>query len=266
MGEQANIGFRCVIVEDEVHNSRMLLGLIAELRPRWKVQAVLESVEDSVDWLQSHPAPDLLLMDIQLSDGLCFAVFDKVALPVTTKVIFVTAYDEYAIRAFKVNSIDYLLKPVERQELRTAFLKFESTREESAPPRETPEYYAGMIRSILEGRTVFRTRFLVPGAQSWRKLDAADIAYVYSENKLTFAVGRDGGEHRLEQSLEQLESELNPREFFRANRKLICSAWAVDRLQNESGGRLLLFLRPEPSFEVIVSRLKASEIKDWLGK
>ena len=124
---------RILVIEDEAHNSRMLCDLIAKLRHNWKVEAVLESVKESVEWLTENKSPELILMDIQLSDGICFSIFEKIERQITSRIIFTTAYDEYAIRAFKVNSIDYLLKPINEQELENAFQKIEKLRAENLP-------------------------------------------------------------------------------------------------------------------------------------
>ncbi len=254
-----------VIVEDEAHNSRLLQGLIKDLRPNWKVEAVLESIEESVAWLNSHKAPDLLLMDIQLSDGDCFAIFDKVKLPSSCRIIFTTAYDEYAIKAFKVNSIDYLLKPIEKDALKNAFLKFEELiKNDSFQSNEID--YKNLLNSILQEKKEYRTRFLISGVNSYKKIETNKIAYFYSENKLSFAVDFDNVEHTLDYTLEQLESELNPNDFFRANRKVILNVESVSKIMIDLGGKLNIETLPKSRFEITVSRLKSAEFKQWMGK
>lgn len=261
---------RILVIEDEAHNSRMLCDLIAKLRPDWEVVDVLESVKDSVDWLTENKSPELILMDIQLSDGICFSIFEKIERQITSRIIFTTAYDEYAIRAFKVNSIDYLLKPINEQELENAFQKFEELRAENLPVdyslSDDRDYYMNVIKSIVEGKKEFRTRFLITGFSGFQKLETKDIAYIYSDNKITFAVDFNEKEYTLDYNLEQMESELNPEQFYRLNRKVIANIEAIVKVSNDEGGKLKVILDPQPDFEINVSRLKASEFKIWMGK
>jgi len=248
----------------------MLRDTVEELRPGWKVAAILESVEESVNWLKKNPAPDLLLVDIQLSDGVSFSIFRQVELDPSSRIIFTTAYDEYAIRAFKVNSIDYLLKPIKKDDLEDAFNKFERLHfERNRDLRDSPaesENLKELIQSIIEGRKEYRTRFLITGVSGYTKLETEDIAYIYSNNKLTFAVDFDKKEYTLDYTLEELEQELHPDRFFRANRKIIVSIYAVNKIINDTGGKLRLFTKPETDFEITISRLKAPDFKNWLDK
>ncbi len=255
-----------LIIEDEAHNSRMLHDMIEKLRPDWTILAILESVEESILWFKSNKAPALILMDMQLSDGICFTIFEKVKINPSSRIIFTTAYDEYAIRAFKVNSIDYLLKPIEEEELEKAFQKFEQLIENESSPMENIYEYTRLLHSVLSGKKEYRTRFLISGITSYQKLEADEIAYFYSDNKLTFAVDNSGKEYTLDYNLEQLENELNPTHFFRANRKTIVHFNSVKKMSNELGSRLKVELSPLPEFDVIVSRLKATDFKIWMGK
>ena len=258
---------RVVIIEDEVHNSRMLKGMIEKLRPDWKILSILESVEESVVWFEKNKAPDLILMDIQLSDGICFTIFEKVKIDPLSRIIFTTAYDEYAIRAFKVNSIDYLLKPVEESDLENAFTKFEqldSTDKDHLI--KTQEHYQDLIHTILNSKKEYRKRFLISGVSSYQKIETENISYIYSENKLTFAVDFNSKQYTLDYNLEQVESELDPEKFFRANRKVIVNIDAVTKVSTETGSKLKVYTNPQPDFEIIVSRLKAGDFKNWLGK
>jgi len=266
MVSQRNNFISVVIIEDEAHNSRMLQGLIEKLRPDWEVLTILESVEESILWFNENKAPKLILMDIQLSDGICFSIFDQVKISPLSKIIFTTAYDEYAIRAFKVNSIDYLLKPIEETEIEKAFQKFEDILHIENPQVESSQDYQALIHSIINGKKVYRTRFLISGLKGYHKLYTGEIAYFYSENKLTFAVDRQNKEHIIDYNLEQLELELDPTLFYRANRKIILHIDSVKKINIELGSKLKIILDPLPAFEVIVSRLKASEFKTWMGK
>ncbi|NCA86227.1 MAG: response regulator transcription factor [Clostridia bacterium] len=270
MKNKPKLATRVLIVEDEAPNSRMLRELVDELRPQWKLEAILESVQESVAWLQSNSAPDIILMDIQLSDGICFSIFDQVVLPPSCRIIFTTAYDEYAIRAFKVNSIDYLLKPIEKTELEAAIKKYEELLTEfqsgSAEVFNVQEKYDQLVKNILSGKKEYRTRFLVAGVNNWQTILTKTIAYIYSENKLTFAVDFEGRNYTLDYTLEQLESELNPAEFYRANRKTIIHIDAVVKVYNDLGRKLKVMTKPTSDFEIPISRLKATEFKIWMGK
>jgi len=266
--KRENTNIEVVIVEDEAHNSRMLKGMIEKIRPDWEITAILESVEESVLWFQENFAPSLILMDIQLSDGLSFSIFEQVKIDNACKIIFTTAYDEYAIRAFKVNSIDYLLKPIDENDLEHAFLKFEQLT--SIEPKESQvgdsQNYEQLIASILHGKKEYRKRFLIAGINTFQKLEVKDIAYIYSDNKITFAVDFGMKGHMLDYNLEQLEAELNPEQFFRANRKIIINIDTIEKVSNEAGSKLKVTISPSPEFDIIVSRLKATEFKIWMGK
>jgi len=270
MNEKYGDKIRVLVIEDELHNSRMLCDIITKLRPNWSIETVLESVKDSVEWLELNKPPELILMDIQLSDGICFSIFEKLNRNITSRIIFTTAYDEFAIRAFKVNSIDYLLKPIIVQELELAFQKFEKLRAEDLPVdysiSNDKDYYLNVINSILNGKKEYRSRFLITGISGFQKLETKDIVYIYSDNKLTFAVDSNKKEYTLDYNLEQMETELNPNQFYRLNRKIIANIEAIVKVSNESGGKLKVTIDPAPDFEITVSRLKASEFKNWMGK
>lgn len=261
---------RLIIIEDELHNSRMLTEMVNKLRPNWEVEAVLESVEESVEWLNNNIAPQLILMDIQLSDGISFSILNKVELSSKTRIVFTTAYDQYAIRAFKVNSVDYLLKPIKEEELELAFQKFEAQllgeKEFSPLASKEKDYYKQLITSILSGKKEYRTRFLISGIKDYTKLETRDVAYFYSSQKATFAIGFDKVEHLLDYTLEQLENELDPKVFYRANRQVIVNVDTVVKVSNASGNKLIVKTQPEIGFEIVVSRLKAVDFKKWLGK
>mgnify|MGYP005839460347 CR=1 FL=1 len=264
-----NKDIRVVIIEDEPHNSMMLKGMVRQLRPHWKIEAILESVEESIAWLKKNPGPDLILMDIQLSDATCFSIFNEISLDPRSRIIFTTAYDEYAIRAFKVNSLDYLLKPIDENELNNAFIKFEEQRKLDPSNRylfEDSEHYQEVIESILKGKTEYRTRFMISGVSEYKRLDTKSIAYIYSSNKLSLAVNRQGKEYILDYSLEELEKELNPKDFFRLNRKIIANIEAIEKIKNEKGGKLKVTTSPACDFEIILSRLRAPGFKKWMGK
>lgn len=251
-----------LLIEDEDYNLRLLEDMIRKLRPGWKVSGKFESVKRSVDWLKQHPQPDLIFMDIQLADGLCFAIFEQVE--VSSMVIFTTAYDNYAIQAFKVNSIDYLLKPFREKELEDAILKFENFTGLTADMHHIPDYQE-ILDAIRKGQKKFRRRFLVSKVDAYIRLEVSDIAYFHNENRITTAVTFNKHTHILDFSLDALEEQLDPDEFYRANRQLLLNAKAVDRVENHFGGRLKLRLNPPFSGDLMVSRLKAINFRQWMG-
>lgn len=250
------------IIEDELHNLRLLEGMILKLRPGWEIVKTFGSVRGSIKWLSEHPHPDLFFMDIQLADGLCFSIFDEVA--ISSMVIFTTAYDNYAIQAFKVNSIDYLLKPFREKDLEASIEKYERFTRMNIPAG-APDY-TDILEAIRHGRKKYRTRFLVPHGASWHKAEVNDLAYFFSENKVTTAVTFSGQNHVIDFTLESLEEELDPEKFFRANRQFIVNADAIVKIENYFNGKLKVQLNPPFAGEVIISRLKALDFRRWAGE
>jgi DNA-binding LytR/AlgR family response regulator len=251
-----------LLVEDELHNQRMLQGMILELRPTWKIVKTIDCVKEAAEWLGVNN-PDLIFMDIQLTDGICFSIFEQVK--VNSPVIFTTAYDNYAIRAFKVNSIDYLLKPIKEGELEKAILKFENLAKTSST-QSMPFDYDDIVSAIRQGDKKYRTRFLICGAAAYFKLEVKDIAYFYSKNKISFAVTFDQKEYVVDFTMETLEEELDPDQFFRANRNSIVHINAVQTIEDYFGGKLYVKLIPPFKQEVMVSRLKNAAFKNWIGR
>lgn len=251
-----------LLIEDELHNQRMLQGMILKLRPRWKIIEILDSVRDSVEWL-SRSKPGLIFMDIQLTDGICFSIFEQVK--VDSPVIFTTAYDNYAIRAFKVNSIDYLLKPIKEDELEKAIQKFENLAITHTLQIEQADYN-DILCAIREGERKYRKRFLIRGTTSYFRLDVKEIAYLSCTNKISFAVTFGQKEHIIDYTLENLEEELDPERFFRANRNTILNIDVVKKIEDYFGGKLHVKLIPPFKQDVIVSRLRNAAFKDWVGR
>lgn len=254
---------KVVIIEDELHNSRMLTGMINSLRPDWEIIASLESVKQSTEWFTNHDHPDLIFMDIQLTDGICFSIFEKVK--IESMVIFTTAYDEYAIQAFKVNSIDYLLKPIKEEQLELAISKFESLHKNSTNENNTDNYQA-ILNALKKGEKAYRKRFLITGASSFYKIETKDIAYFYTTNRITFAVMFNKKEHVVDFTMEKLEEELDPDMFFRANRGQIIHIDSIKKFESYFGGKLMVRLIDPFSEPVTISRLKATEFKNWIDR
>lgn len=254
---------KIAIFEDERYNLRLLEGMIRALRPGWEVVQTFESVKGSVAWLRENPHPSLFFMDIQLADGLCFSIFDQVE--VKAVVIFTTAYDEYALRAFQVNSIDYLLKPFKEKDLLAAIEKFERFRE-LLPAGSSGHDYSGIVEDIRDGKKRYRKRFLVSRGPFLYKLDVEEVAYFESENHVTTAVTFNDHKQVIDFSLDRLEEELDPDLFFRVNRQIILNVEAIKKIENYFGGKLKVKVIPSREKEVAVSRLKANAFKGWVGK
>ncbi|MDD2381647.1 MAG: LytTR family DNA-binding domain-containing protein [Mariniphaga sp.] len=252
-----------ILIEDEPYNLRLLENMIKKLRPGWEVVQSFQSVQSSVDWLQNNPHPDLIFMDIQLADGLCFSIFEQVE--VKSMVIFTTAYDNYAIRAFKVNSIDYLLKPFKEKELQLAIEKFEHFRKR-AIQEETPTDYSEILDAIRSGEKKYRKRFLLSKGAFYFMLPVEEIAFFLSESRMTTAVTFNDQNHVIDFPLDTLEEQLDPETFYRANRQIILNINSIKKIENYFGGKLKVRLILSVDWEVMVSRQKATDFKNWLGK
>ncbi len=253
---------KIIIVEDEIHNYRLLKGMIKELRPDWEISEIFESVKSSVKWLKDNKPPDLIFMDIQLTDGICFSIFEQVQ--IDSFVIFTTAYNDYAVKAFDVNSIDYLLKPIKRSSLDKAIQKFEKLYKQTRIESQKLNYDELMMAIKNETSKNYRKRFLVSGASALFKINVDEIAYFYTENRVAFAVDFKGKEHVLDLTMEKLEEQLNPEIFFRANRSVILNSESVNKIEAYFGGKLIVKLVNPFSEPVTISRLKVTEFKKWL--
>lgn len=254
---------RVLIIEDEAPAGRRLKKLLTEVRPEIEFLDLLDSVESSVNWLLKHPAPDLIFMDIQLADGLSFEIFNKV--DVHSPVIFTTAFDEYSLRAFKVNSIDYLLKPISMDELRLSIEKYERlVGSQKAESNKTQ--IDELLKSLNIKKETYKNRFLVKVGDKYYSIPTEQIAYFYTEDKAIFLLTNDKLRYPLDNSLDELEKTLNPDIFFRLNRQYIARLESIGRLHSFFNGKLKVFLKPEAEHEVIVSRDKAGILKEWLDR
>jgi len=251
---------KLLLIEDERPAAKRLQELIKSCRPNFEILTVLDGVEASAKWLSTNPAPDLIFMDIQLSDGISFDIFTKVT--VEAPVIFTTAYDEYSLKAFKVNSIDYLLKPIEQEELESAFQKFERLHQQQIT--YNPQAFQEILSNLT--RKNYKERFLVKAGQNLINLSVADVAYFYSEEGMLYARCADNKRHMLDHTLEQIEDMLDPKDFFRINRKALIRITAIDKIQTHINSRLKLQLKPGSTWDVIVSRERVGTFKDWLDR
>lgn len=247
-----------IIIEDEKPAARLLQRKVEKLG--LQVNEMLHSVEDAVNWFQNNAHPDLIFLDIQLSDGLSFEIFEVI--DIKSAVIFTTAYDEYALRAFKLNSIDYLLKPIDEEDLEVAVKKFKD--------RNQPQNLAldfEMIKRMLVNpvEKEFKKRFTVKLGQQLKLIDIQDVECFYSQDKGTYLHTLDNRDYLLEGTLEQLETELNPEDFYRVSRKFIVPLKSIKEIQMHSNSRLKLVLPTYKDDEVIVARERVSDFKSWIG-
>ena len=234
--------------------------MIKSHRPKWQVLDVLDTVEDSVNWFRNMSLPNLVFMDIQLADGISFEIFDQVSL--TCPVIFTTAYDHYAIQAFKVNSVDYLLKPLDESELQQAIQKFEQRGGEGAI--DQLEWMKLFQQSIKQNP--YKERFLVRLGDQLKYIPVNQIALFYSEQSTPYLVDFDGRKSLIDYPLDQLTEMLDPKEFFRVSRKLIVHHRSIEKINTWFNGRLKLSLQPPPPFEALVSRDRVNHFKAWLDQ
>ena len=255
---------RILIVEDEYPTRRLLKDSIQKIRPDWEIIGEADSVEDTVNFLKVSPQPDLIFLDIQLSDGNSFEIFEKQE--VNSKIIFTTAYDEYAIQAFKVNSIDYLLKPVDEEKLAEAIEKYERLFHNGISFPDEAIDYPSLSRLLQSGKASYRSRLLVNLADGFQKIDTKDIAWLVSSNKITTAVTFDGHHHVVDFTLDKLEKELDPDIFFRANRQYILHVDTIHKVETWFNGKLVVKTRPDVKEKIVVSRERARSFKEWINQ
>jgi DNA-binding LytR/AlgR family response regulator len=248
-----------IIIEDEKPAARLLQRKIEKLG--YGITTLLHSVEESLEWFQNNDHPDLIFLDIQLSDGLSFEIFEKI--DIKSAVIFTTAYDEYALRAFKLNSIDYLLKPIDEEELATAISKFANQFQVNSVSNLDFEAIKRMLVNPISKE--YRKRFSVKIGQQIKVIDVAEIECLYSENKGTYIHTLDNRDYLIDNSLEVVEAELDPKNFFRISRKYIIPLHSVKEIQLYSNSRLKISLPTYKADEVIVARERVSDFKEWLG-
>lgn len=259
---------KILIVEDEDLAVKKLKKTLLSVDESATVVGEADSIKNTVDWLQNNPSPDLILMDIELADGQSFEVFNHVQ--VKSPVIFITSYDEYALKAFKVNSVDYLLKPVQKEDLQAALEKFREmkkmyTAEQPAAAQVLIDDLVKELQQKLQTRE-YRKRFLVKHGQKLVSVEVDDIAYFFSDGRLNFFKTFDNRKFVVDYTMDELNEMLDPNKYFRISRSFFISVNSVAQIHDYFGNRLLLHLKPETEKEAIVSREKVTEFKNWLGK
>jgi len=253
---------KVVIIEDESLASSKLQSMLAEIDPKIEVVHTLESVKSSNQWLNENPCPELIFCDIHLSDGLCFDIFNqgKIICPV----IFTTAYDHYAIRAFEVNSIAYLLKPINKDKLEESIKKYNQLKDNYTP--HDPNELNRLVDIIRGGTSVYKSRFLVKVGNKIKSIPASKIAYFYSKEKLNYIITKGNEKYPVDHTLEEVDNFVDPKIFYRINRQFIIHIDSVKEIHPYFKGRLKLDLNPQMEEEIIVSSEKTPAFKDWLDQ
>lgn len=258
---------KVLIVEDEELAVKKLIKTLAAVDPDADVVGVADSIMATVKWINSNPLPDLILMDIELSDGQSFEIFNRVA--IKCPVIFTTSYDEYALKAFKVNSVDYLLKPIQKEDLESALQKMHDLKSMYKQPGPKGDMnIESLVKELQEKLQLkdYRKRFLVRHAQKLVSVDTDEIAYFFSDGRLNFFKTHDNKKFVVDYTMDELEEMLDPKKYFRISRSFYISVNSVEQIHDYFGNRLLLHLRPAVDKESIVSREKVTEFKKWMGK
>lgn len=258
-----------LIVEDEDLSVRRLKKLIGEVAPSLIIAGVTDSIEQTVEWVHENRAsgqadPDLIFLDIELSDGQSFEIFNRIE--VSSAIIFTTSYDEYALQAFKHNSIDYLLKPVHRDDLQRALQKYDKMK-----GQPVADHSLAGIRKLLEdfkkaSSVEYRQRFLVKQGQKMLSIEVSEIAYFFTDDRYSFFMTDSSQKMLVDYTLDELAESLDPARFFRINRGMMVTHRSVDKIDPYFGNRLALTLRPAHNKEVLVSREKVGDFKIWMGK
>ena len=247
------------IVEDETPAANKLKSMLLKLYPEINIVGVCDSIESSVNFLSKQIKPDLIFMDIQLADGLSFDIFQQINL--TTPVIFTTAFDQYTLKAFKVNSIDYLLKPIDENELKQAVEKYKELQGKNNSISQ--EHILALLQDFTKPK--HRQRLMTKRGNQYIHLKTETIAYIIADAKLCFAVEMNGTKNILENNLTQLEDQLDPSRFFRTNRHLLVNIDAIKKVHTWLGSRLKLELNINTNIDTIVSRERVNEFKEWYG-
>ena len=251
---------KILIIEDEEPAAERLIKLFAEIEPGAEILDVVVSVQSAIKWFRRNPMPDLITFDIHLADGQSFEIFEQVE--VTAPVIFITAFDEYAIKAFKVNSIDYLLKPFKKEEFEDAIKKFHKLHAVNSTSQIN---FSQLLESLKNPKPEFKKRFIIRYGDHIKIIDTQTIAYFFTADKINFLRTDDNKTFPLDFNLDKLETMLDPAVFFRINRQFIISIHSIEEMFAFSKSRVKIKLKPPIEEDTIVSTERSSFFKDWLG-
>ncbi|MBX7243147.1 MAG: LytTR family DNA-binding domain-containing protein [Bacteroidia bacterium] len=246
-----------IIIEDEPVAARRLKNMISEIEPESEMLVHLESVEEAVHWFQKNPFSGLICMDVNLADGTCFDILKQVE--ISAPVIFTTAFEAYIIQAFEANAIAYLLKPIKREELEKAIMKYEKMEHHNWGTE-----YKELTDSLLKQEQVYIKRLLIKIGNAIRIIPVSEVAYFFTQNKIVYACLLSGKNYPVGFNLDEMERQLSPADFFRINRQFIVSAASVTQIFMYTKSRLKLFLSPASETEVIVSYERTAAFKKWL--
>lgn len=247
-----------LVIEDERPAATRIIKLLKELIPEASIHGHLDTIVESVEWLTSNPNPDLIISDIELADGQSFEIYQQVN--VKSPIIFTTAYDQFAIKAFKLNSIDYLLKPIDSDELSNAVEKFKNNSEPASIDIQ-------MLQNLLQhDNKQYKERFMVKVGEKIYSIHTDEIAFIFSAQKATFIQTNEGKKFLIDYALDQLETELNPKQFCRLNRKYMTSLEAIDEIITYSNSRLKVKIKNCDDQDIIISREKVNVLKTWLDQ
>ena len=248
-----------LIVENEKPAAERIIRILGKIDRTITISGILETVEGTVNWFQTNPRPDLILMDIQLDDGLCFEIFDIINIEIP--VIFTTAYDEYTLKAFKVNSVDYLLKPIDEKLLKAALEKFKKLYTDKDP------FKRDFKQLLFEFRNQYKSRFLIKIGEKYRSVPTREVSHFHISERNVFLTDFNGKDYGVDSSLEELQGMLDPRKFFRINRECIVNIDAITLMHSYSSSRLQLTLKSSEKNDLfIVSREKVADFKKWIDR
>ena len=249
---------KVLILEDETLAADRIRKMILEIDATIEILADIKSIEEGEKWFEANDEPDLILSDIRLLDGLSFDLFKKIK--IESPVIFTTAYDQYAIKAFEVNSIDYLLKPIQKEKLQSSIEKHIKRTQENKFPAD----FSSIYDLIQAQKKAFKSRFMIKAGQKILALPVEKVAYFYSQHKLTYAVTKEDKKYPIDQPLEIVDSQLDPKQFFRANRQFIISINSIGEIHPYFKGRMKVTLNPPAEEDITISSEKTPEFKHWL--
>lgn len=252
---------KVLIIEDEAPAFRRLQKLLQEIDESIEIVEVFDGVKETVKWLNHHQCPDLIFMDIQLSDGLSFEIFDKVE--ISKPVIFTTAFDEYMLKAFKVNSIDYLLKPINKEDLQHSLDKYRNLKSQFSEAQ--PPTIQELIKNIRLDDRKFKSRFLVKMGEKMMSVETEDILCFFAKSGLVYLQTKGNKKYLMDQTLDEINKELDPEKYYRANRQYILNYAAIEAVHKFGKSKLLVETTFDHEEQIIVSSEKATAFKQWLG-
>ena len=252
---------KVIIIEDELTASENLKYQLQEIDPTIEVVKVLESVKNTIDYFSGSVDAELIFMDIHLADGISFEIFDQVS--ITIPIIFTTAYDQYAIKAFKVNSVDYLLKPIDPEELSKAITKF---RNQNTKGDSVSDQLSGMFKLLQNTSKSYKTTYLVHHKDELVPIKTEDIYYIFIDTGMVKAITLENKMYIIDKKMEDIEEELDPKVFFRANRQFIIQKQAIVNIKYYFNGKLIVNTNPVAKERIVVSKAKATAFKNWMDE